>query len=167
MLVAGMIVALVLAVAALRAMTVVPDDSAYVVERLGRYARTLPAGIHFVPPFTDRVAFRYSLLPKEEELSDVCITLDNIAVSVASTFRWQIVDPQRAAYASASATDFVTGLVRSGQRQWIGERPWRDVRETTRELQQAVLRQATEPAAKAGVKIAAVDVRRIAQAPSS
>ena len=43
--------------------TVVPDDSAYVVERLGRYLRTLPPGLHVLVPVIDRVAFRYSLRP--------------------------------------------------------------------------------------------------------
>lgn len=142
---------------------IVPDEAAYVVERLGRYHRTLLAGVHFLAPLVDRVAFRYSLLPKDHDLADTCITHDNITVAVASRFRWQIADPERAAYASASETDFVITLVRTLVRKWIGERAWNDVRETTRELEAAVLREAANAAEQAGVKIVAFDVQKIEQ----
>ncbi len=141
--------------------SVVPQGSAYVVERLGRYKCTLAPGIHLLAPFVDRVAFRFSLAPKDEQLSDVCITLDNVTVSVKSTVSWQIADPERAAYASANASEFVMGLVRTTARQWIAERAWKDVRETTRELQIAVLRSTESTAANAGLKIAAFNVRQI------
>ena len=90
---------------------IVPADSAYVVERLGRYHRTLPAGFHVVMPVLDAVRFRFSLLPKDEELSGTCITLDNVPVTITSTFRWQIADPQKAAYAAANLGDYARGIV--------------------------------------------------------
>src|SRR5688500_18903725 len=141
--------------------SVVPQGSAYVVERLGRYRCTLPPGIHLLAPFVDRVAFRFSLAPKEEQLTDVCITLDNVTVSVKSTVSWQIAEPERAAYASANPAEFVINVVRTAARQWIGERAWKDVRETTREQQVAVLRSTGTAAAGVGVKITAFNVRQI------
>ena len=143
--------------------TIVPDEAAYVVERLGRYHRTLRAGVHFLAPLVDRVAFRYSLLPKDHDLADTCITRDNVTVAIASRVRWQIADPERAAYASASETDFVITLVRTLVRQRIGARAWNDVRETTRELEAAVLREAAHAAEQAGVKVVAFDVQKIEQ----
>jgi regulator of protease activity HflC (stomatin/prohibitin superfamily) len=143
---------------------IVPADSAYVVERLGRYHRTLSAGAHFVMPIIDAVRFRFSLLPKDEELAGNCITLDNVPVTITSTFRWQIVDPQEAAYATADPSGFVRGVVQSAERRCIGERPWKDLRETTRELQQCVLRAGAEPVAQAGVKVIEHDIGRIERA---
>ena len=147
--------------------TVVPDGSAYVVERLGRYYRTLNPGLNILVPVIDRIAFRYSLLPKEEPLTDTCITRDNIAITISTTLRWQIVDARKAAYESANVADFVTGLVRTCQRQWIAERSWDEVRENTRDLQQGVVRLAADGAAKAGAKIEKLDVQRIARADST
>jgi|SRR5687767_15852167 len=143
--------------------TVVPDGSAYVVERLGRYHRTLNPGLNILVPVIDRVAFRYSLLSKDEPLTDNCITRDNVAISIATTLRWQILDARRAAYESANVADFVTGLVRKCQRQWIAERSWDEVRENTRDLQHGVVRLAADSAAETGAKIERLDVKRIAR----
>jgi regulator of protease activity HflC (stomatin/prohibitin superfamily) len=140
---------------------IVPANSAYVVERLGRYYRTLNPGLNILTPFLDRVAFRYSLLPQRLDLTDNCITLDNVPFTVTSSVQWQIVEPRVAAYAVASLTEFVTGLVRSCQRKWISEQSSKDVRETTRDFRQAVLRAAAEPAAKAGVRIVDHDIKRL------
>src|SRR5687767_6792980 len=137
------VVAVVLAIVSVRSLIVVPAGSAYVVERLGRYRATLSPGLHVLLPFLDRIAHKYS------------ITLDNIPVSVKATLTWQITAAERAAYAAADVADFVGNLVRTTQRQWISERPWTDVRETTRELQQAVLRSTEAAAASAGVTIVA------------
>ena len=79
-------------------LTIVPDATACVVERLGRYHRTLLAGMHFLVPVIDRVAHRFSLRPQDRDLSDRCITFDNVPVSISSRVRWQILDPERAAY---------------------------------------------------------------------
>jgi len=147
-------------------LTIVPDEAAYVVERLGRYHRTLRAGVHFLAPLLDRVAFRYSLLPKDQDVADTCVTRDNVTVAVASRFRWQIADPERAAYASASETDFIVTLLRTLVRQWIGARVWDDIRETTRELEAGVLREAAFSAEQAGVKVVAFDVQRIERRPT-
>ena len=140
---------------------IVPPDSAYVAERLGRYHRTLHPGLNILAPFFDRVAFRFSLLPQDLALTDTCITLDNVPFTVTSTVRWQVADAKTAAYASASPADFVSGLVRSIQRDWISRQSSKDVRETTRDFQQAVLRAAAEPAMQVGVKIVDHDVKRI------
>lgn len=140
---------------------VVPEGNAFVVERLGRYFGTLPAGMHVILPFTDRIAYRFSLQPREEELSDQCVTRDNVPVRIVSTFRAQIADPERAAYATANAGDAVKTLVRTHQRQATGERSWDDVRLYPRELESVVLNAATEPAAQLGITLLAIDVKQL------
>ena len=158
---AAAVILIIGAVVTMRSVIVVRDGSAYVVERLGRYHRTLPAGIHVLTPFVDAVRFHYSLAPADEQLTDNCITLDNVPVTITSTFRWQIADAQKAAYAAADVKDYVRGVVQSAQRRCISERRWKDLPETTRELQQCVLRAAAEPAAQGGVKIIEHDVGKI------
>ena len=157
----GIGLAAVLLVLGLRCIVNVPAEGAWVVERLGRCDRTLMAGMHVLAPFIDRVAFRYSLAPVTSETSDLCITRDNVPVRVTSTVRAQIVDARQAAYAAENAGDFVTTLIGTQLRQWIGSRRWDDVRETTRELGVATLEAAEEPASRIGVRMLAVDVNGI------
>ncbi len=78
---------------------IVPQRSAYIVERFGKYHSTLQAGFHVIFPFIDRVAYKHTL--KEQALdvaSQICITRDNISVEVDGILYLQVVDPQRASY---------------------------------------------------------------------
>ncbi len=155
------IVGLILLVLGARSVHVIPSDSAYVVERLGKFDRILSSGLHVLIPVLDRIAFRFSLLPKNEKLSDACITLDNVPIRITSAFRWQVIDPERAAYAFANVMDFVTEIVRTAQREWVSRTSWDDVRETTREFAQHVLRSTAEAATGAGVKLVGFEIERI------
>jgi regulator of protease activity HflC (stomatin/prohibitin superfamily) len=155
------VIALILAS---RAIVRVPEGQVWIVERLGRYLATLQPGFHVRLLLVDRIARKHPLGPREVDSSDVAITLDNVPANVKSDFSWQIDDPEKATYAIADPSDFVTKLVRTLQRQAIGERNWNEVRETTRELQQAVLRATAAAAANAGLKIVAFNVRQIDRA---
>src|SRR5690625_1373000 len=78
---------------------VVPQRSAYVVERLGKYRKTLEAGFHILIPFVDRVAYKHTL--KEEAIdvpSQACVTRDNIQVVVNGVIYLQVIDPKQASY---------------------------------------------------------------------
>ena len=78
---------------------IVPQRSAYVVERLGKYTKTLDAGFHLLIPFVDRIAYKHTL---KEEAIDVdrqaCVTKDNIQVVVNGVIYLQVVDPKAASY---------------------------------------------------------------------
>jgi len=138
---------------------IVPADSVWVLERLGRYLRTMQPGLHLVLPLLDRVAHRFSTKPKDEELSETAITHDNVPFMATIAFTWQIADARKAAYESASIADFVTQLVRSRFREEIGRRSSRDLRETTRETSAALLRAMEAPAAAAGAKIVSLSLK--------
>ena len=78
---------------------IVPQRSAFIVERLGKYEATLTAGFHILIPFVDRVAYKHTL--KEQAIdvaSQSCITRDNIAVEVDGILYLQVMDPQKASY---------------------------------------------------------------------
>lgn len=93
----GFLVLVVIAVA--KTARIVPQRSAFIVERLGKYAKTLEAGFHLLVPFVDRVSYKHTL--KEEAIdvpSQACVTKDNIQVVVNGVLYLQVVDPKLASY---------------------------------------------------------------------
>ncbi|MBM4256003.1 MAG: paraslipin [Deltaproteobacteria bacterium] len=100
---------------------VVPQQSAYVVERLGRYSGTLSAGFHILVPFVDTVRYRHSL--KETALDippQVCITRDNVQVQVDGVLYFKIMNPERASYGVADYVFAITQLAQTTLRSEIG-----------------------------------------------
>lgn len=97
----------------LRSLRVVPQRTVYIIERLGKYHATLEAGLHFLIPFVDRVAYRHSL---KEMAIDVppqdCITKDNIQVEVDGVLYFQIIDPVKASY---GINDYAWGSIQLAQ----------------------------------------------------
>ena len=83
----------------IKSVKVVPQRSAFIIERLGKYNKTMEAGLQFLLPFIDRIAYRHTL---KEQAVDVppqtCITRDNISVEVDGILYMQVIDPQRASY---------------------------------------------------------------------
>ena len=72
---------------------IVPQKSAYIVERLGKYSRTLNAGFHILTPFLDRVAYKHSLKEQAADIAEqVCITKDNVQVGVDGVLYLQVLD---------------------------------------------------------------------------
>lgn len=100
---------------------VVPQQSAYVVERLGRYSGTLSAGFHILVPFFDNIRYRHSL--KETALDippQVCITRDNVQVQVDGVLYFKIINPERASYGVADYIFAITQLAQTTLRSEIG-----------------------------------------------
>jgi len=106
----------------LRALKVVPQQNAWIVERLGKYDRTLPPGLNFLIPFVDRIAYRHSL--KEIPLdvpSQVCITRDNTQLTVDGVLYFQVTDPMRASYGASNYVIAITQLAQTTLRSVIGK----------------------------------------------
>ena len=113
----GLFVVLLLAVLVLiiiaKTAVVVPQQSAYVVERLGKYAATLDAGFHILLPFIDRIRYKHSLKETAIDIPEqVCITRDNVQVSVDGILYLKVLNPQRASY---GISDFHFALIQLGQ----------------------------------------------------
>jgi regulator of protease activity HflC (stomatin/prohibitin superfamily) len=101
---------------------IVPQQNAWVVERLGKYDRTLAPGLEFVIPFIERVAYKHSL--KEVPLdvpSQVCITRDNTQLQVDGIIYFQVTDPMRASYGSSNYVLAITQLAQTLLRSVIGK----------------------------------------------
>ncbi|HSB45356.1 MAG TPA: stomatin-like protein [Nitrospira sp.] len=113
----GLFVVLLLAVLVLiiiaKTAVVVPQQSAYVVERLGKYAATLDAGFHILLPFIDRIRYKHSLKETAIDIPEqVCITRDNVQVSVDGILYLKVLNPQRASY---GISDYLFALIQLAQ----------------------------------------------------
>ena len=113
----GLFVVLLLAILVLviiaKTAVVVPQQSAYVVERLGKYAATLDAGFHILVPFIDRIRYKHSLKETAIDIPEqVCITRDNVQVSVDGILYLKVLNPQRASY---GISDYHFALIQLGQ----------------------------------------------------
>ena len=105
-----------------RSIKVVPQQNAWVVERLGKYHGTLTPGLNFLVPFIDRLAYQHSL--KEVPLdvpSQVCITRDNTQLEVDGILYFQVTDPMRASYGSSDYLGSITQLAQTSLRSVIGK----------------------------------------------
>ncbi|TFU99149.1 paraslipin, partial [Bacillus stratosphericus] len=104
-----------------KAFVVVPQQEAYVVERLGRFHKVLTPGLNILIPFIDRVAYRHTL--KEIPLdvpSQVCITRDNTQLTVDGIIYFQVTDPKLASYGSSNYISAITQLAQTTLRSVIG-----------------------------------------------
>jgi regulator of protease activity HflC (stomatin/prohibitin superfamily) len=122
----GLVVVIVLAVLIIiviaKTAVVVPQQSAYVVERLGKYSGTLHAGFHILIPFLDVVRYRHSL--KEQAIDippQVCITRDNVQVSVDGVLYLKVLNPERASYGIADYNFGISQLAQTTLRSEFGK----------------------------------------------
>jgi regulator of protease activity HflC (stomatin/prohibitin superfamily) len=116
------IVLIFIIVAIAKTMQIVPQRSAYIVERLGKYNATLEAGMHILIPFIDKVAYKHTL---KEQAVDVppqmCITRDNISVEVDGILYMQVMDPKNASYGIGNYSFASTQLAQTTMRSVIGK----------------------------------------------
>ena len=139
---------------------VVPQQNAWVVERLGKYQSTLAPGLNLLMPFVDKVAYKHSL--KEIPLdvpSQVCITRDNTQLQVDGILYFQVTDPMRASYGSSNYIMAVTQLAQTSLRSVIG-RMELDKTFEERDLINAQIVQAIDEAAlNWGVKVLRYEIK--------
>ncbi|MDX8430789.1 MAG: stomatin-like protein [Candidatus Algichlamydia australiensis] len=145
-----------------KAFHIVPQRKAYVVERLGKYHRTLSAGLNIIIPFVDRIAYRHSL--KEIALDvakQVCITRDNIAVEVDGVLYLQVMDPVKASYGITDYLFATTQIAQTTMRSVIGKL---DLDQTFEEREQ-INGQIVEASDKAsdpwGIKVSRYEIKDI------
>jgi regulator of protease activity HflC (stomatin/prohibitin superfamily) len=102
--------------------TVVPQQSAYVIERLGKFSRVLKAGFHILIPFLERVAYRHTLKEQAIDIDEqICITKDNVQVGVDGVLYMQVLDPGRASYGIGNYLFAISQLAQTTLRSEIGK----------------------------------------------
>lgn len=141
---------------------IVPQRSAYIIERLGKYNGTLNAGFHLLVPFLDKVAYKHSL--KEQAIdveSQICITKDNIAVEVDGILYIQVIDPQKASYGIDNFRFAAIQIAQTTMRSVIGKLEL----DKTFEERDTINNQIVDAVDKAsdpwGVKVARYEVKNI------
>ena len=157
-------VVLVIAVIALifvvRTFKIVPQQHAWVVERLGKFDRTLTPGLKFVIPFIERVAYRHSL--KEVPLdvpSQICITKDNTQLQVDGVLFFQVTDPMRASYGSSDYIVAITQLAQTTLRSVIGRMELDKTFEERDVINASVVAALDEAALNWGVKVLRYEIK--------
>ncbi|MBI4638548.1 MAG: paraslipin [Candidatus Rokubacteria bacterium] len=122
----AMVVVLVLAVLVIvvvaKTAVVVPQQSAFVVERLGKYRATLSAGFHMLLPFVDAIRYRHSLKETAVDIPEqICITRDNVQVHVDGVLYLKVLNPERASYGAADYLFAITQLAQTTLRSEVGK----------------------------------------------
>jgi regulator of protease activity HflC (stomatin/prohibitin superfamily) len=139
---------------------IVPQQHAWVVERLGKYDRTLTPGLKFLMPFIERVAYKHSL--KEVPLdvpSQVCITRDNTQLQVDGIIYFQVTDPMRASYGSSNYVLAITQLAQTLLRSVIGKMELDKTFEERDAINASVVSALDEAAANWGVKVLRYEIK--------
>ena len=156
----AIILAVIAAVFIVRTFKIVPQQNAWVVERLGKYDRTLTPGLKFVVPFIERVAYKHSL--KEVPLdvpSQVCITKDNTQLQVDGIIYFQVTDPMRASYGSSNYIFAITQLAQTLLRSVIGKMELDKTFEERDHINLSVVASLDEAAANWGVKVLRYEIK--------
>ena len=116
------VIAILVLIVLAKTAVVVPQQSAYVVETLGRYNRTIQAGFHILVPFIDRIAYKHNL--KEEAMDipeQVCITRDNVQVGVDGVLYLQVLEASKASYGITNYRFAIIQLAQTTLRSEIGK----------------------------------------------
>jgi len=119
--VAGVVAVVVIIIIAKTAV-VVPQQKAYVVERLGKYHGTLNAGFHILLPFLDSIGYKHSLKERAVDIAEqICITRDNVQVGVDGVLYLKVMDPKNASYGVTNYLFAISQLAQTTLRSEIGK----------------------------------------------
>ncbi len=139
---------------------VVPQQNAWVVERLGKFHAVLTPGLNIIIPFIDRVAYKHSL--KEVPLdtpSQVCITKDNTQLTVDGVLFFQVTDPQRASYGTSNYIIAITQLAQTTLRSVVGRMELDKTFEERDLINKSVVTAIDEAALNWGVKVLRYEIK--------
>src|SRR6476661_5318820 len=162
----GVIVLLALAffllILLLKTAIVVPQQSAYVVERLGRYSGTLDAGFHVLVPFVDVIRYKHSLKEMALDIpAQICITRDNVQVQVDGVLYLKVLNPERASYGISDYMFAITQLCQTNLRSEVGKIDLDKTFEERTAINTAVVSELDKASEPWGVKVLRYEIRNI------
>ncbi|MBS4099016.1 MAG: SPFH/Band 7/PHB domain protein [Sulfuricella sp.] len=155
-----MLILVIAIIFAINTLKVVPQQHAWVVERLGRFHAILAPGLSIVLPFIDRVAYKHLL--KEIPLdvpSQICITRDNTQLQVDGILYFQVTDPKLASYGSSNYQVAITQLAQTTLRSVIGKMELDKTFEERDDINRAVVAALDEAATSWGVKVLRYEIK--------
>jgi regulator of protease activity HflC (stomatin/prohibitin superfamily) len=146
----------------LKTAVVVPNQVVYVIERLGKYSRTLGAGFHILVPFIDRVAYRHIL---KEQAVDVppqnCITKDNISVEIDGILYMRVIDPVKASYGIMDYRFAIIQLAQTTMRSEIGKIELDRTFESRENVNISIVNSIDEASTPWGIKLTRYEIKNI------
>jgi regulator of protease activity HflC (stomatin/prohibitin superfamily) len=143
-----------------KAIRVVPQQRAWVVERLGRFHGVLQPGLNFVVPFMDRIAYRHDLRETPLDVApQVCITKDNTQLHVDGILYYQVTDPRLASYGSTNYVLAITQLAQTTLRSVIGRMELDRTFEERDQINTAVVSALDDAAPNWGVKVLRYEIK--------
>lgn len=161
-LIAALMLTALIVVILIKTAVIVPQKSEYIIERLGKYSRTLGAGFHILIPFMDRVSYRFIL---KEEVFDIpsqtCITKDNVTVEVDGLIYLQVVDSKLSAYGINNYRMAASQLAQTTLRSCIGRIDLDKTFEERETINGQVVESIDQAAQAWGVKVLRYEVKDI------
>jgi regulator of protease activity HflC (stomatin/prohibitin superfamily) len=155
------LIALILIILAKTAI-VVPQQAAFVVERLGRYSGTLQAGFHILTPFVDVVRYRHSLKEAAIDIPEqICITRDNVQVGVDGLLYLKVLDAERASYGISNYVFAITQLCQTTLRSEVGKIDLDKTFEERAQINLAVVSEVDKASEAWGVKVLRYEIKNI------
>ena len=141
---------------------VVPQQTAYIVERLGKYHSTMSPGLNIIIPFVDRIAYKHTLKEVAADIPEqVCITKDNVQVAVDGVVFYQVMEPKLASYGISNFMFAVSQLSQTTMRSEIGKIVLDKCFEERGNINVAVVAAIDEAAAGWGVKVLRYEIKNI------
>jgi regulator of protease activity HflC (stomatin/prohibitin superfamily) len=162
MVVVFIFVAFVVVVALFKTARIVPNQEVFVIERLGKYSRTLGAGFHILIPFIDRIAYKHSLKEMAIDVPpQMCITKDNIAVEIDGVLFLRVIDPVKASYGITNYGFGITQLAQTTMRSEIGKLDLDVTFESRENINASIVNAIDEASDPWGIKVTRYEIKNI------
>ncbi|MEW5814993.1 MAG: stomatin-like protein [Spirochaetota bacterium] len=156
------IVGFFILISLIRSFRVVPARTTLVIERLGKYAKTLDAGFHVLVPFIDKAAYRHSLKERAIDVpSQTCFTQDNVQVTVDGVLYFQIIDPKKASYGIKDYEYATIQLAQTTMRSVIGKLELDKTFEERENINAEIVRAVDEASDLWGINVTRYEVQNI------
>jgi regulator of protease activity HflC (stomatin/prohibitin superfamily) len=161
-LVAFLVLAVIVLIIVAKTAVVVPQQNAYVIERLGRYSGTLGAGFHVLLPFVDVIRYRHSLKEAAYDIpAQVCITRDNVQVGVDGILYLKVLNAERASYGISDYLFAITQLAQTTLRSEIGKIDLDRTFEERTNINMSVVTELDKASESWGVKVLRYEIKNI------
>ncbi len=157
-----LVLAVLIVIVVAKTAVVVPQQSAFVVERLGKYHSTLGAGFHILVPFVDVIRYRHSLKESAADIPEqVCITRDNVQVHVDGVLYLQVLNPERASYGVSDPLFAISQLAQTTLRSEIGKIDLDKTFEERAHINIQVVQELDKASEPWGVKVLRYEIKNI------
>ncbi len=156
------VLAMLAVIIIVKGVCIVPQQSANVIERLGKFDRVLHAGISYIIPFVDRIAYRHTLKEQAMDIPEqICITRDNVQVGVDGVIFIQVFDPQMASYGISNYVFSIVQLAQTTMRSEVGKIDLDKTFEERTTINSAIVNAINDASRTWGVKILRYEIKNI------